>query len=140
MKDANCWGWFKNFKATEFRCLCGKCEIPWTKMDCSLIYALQAIRNHLGKAVIITSGHRCIAYNDSLEGSIKNSDHIKGKAADFKYTGSNNKEDRYNLMLMIRELPNVNYTYCDGYYMTKSKINKNYSAPWMGSSIHISVN
>ena len=132
------WSNFKNFKATEFACPCGCNKAP--DMDMMLIWILQAVRNKYGKPVNIKSGYRCQKYNDSLKGSVKNSDHIKKKAADFYVTGvTDTLEKRKTLMKWIIELPNVKYVYCNGWILYADGTNKTYNAPNMGNSIHISV-
>lgn len=131
------YSWLKNFKASEFKCPCGCNNNP--DIDEKLLYILQFLRNNYSTSVTITSGYRCQKYNDKLEGSIKNSDHIKGKAADFKvYNHCENKSRRKEVMLLIQKLPCFKYAYCDGWYITPTSI-KSYSAKWMGNAIHISV-
>lgn len=49
--------------------------------------AFRAIREHFGKPVHITSGYRTAAYNATLPGASKNSQHIQGRAADFWVEG-----------------------------------------------------
>jgi hypothetical protein len=51
-------------------------------MSTDFIHKLDAIRAEVGFPMIITSGYRSQAYNDSLSGSVPNSSHIKGLAAD----------------------------------------------------------
>lgn len=43
---------------------------------------LQPLRNHLGCAIIVTSGYRCSELNKKIGGK-PNSQHLKGQAADF---------------------------------------------------------
>ena len=56
-----------------------------------IIYCLQPIRNKLGKPMIITSGYRCEELNNKI-GGVKNSQHTKGQAVDFKVKGMTVKE------------------------------------------------
>lgn len=51
-------------------------------MSADFIHKLDAIRADVGFPLIITSGYRSQAYNDGLSGSVPNSSHIKGLAAD----------------------------------------------------------
>lgn len=44
---------------------------------------LQAIRDYLGTSITITSGLRSVAYNSSLAGASKTSQHLYGEACDF---------------------------------------------------------
>ena len=69
----------ENFTTAEFRCKDGS-EHP---IDCALVAMLQAIRSHFGKPLIITSGYRSPSYNKQVGGA-SNSQHLYGKAADFK--------------------------------------------------------
>ena len=50
-------------------------------VDVGLINLLEAVRNHFGKPVIISSGCRCEAHNKAVGGSVK-SQHLLGRAAD----------------------------------------------------------
>lgn len=63
-------------------------------LDCMLdliVNCLQPIRNLLNKPMIITSGYRNIKLN-RLVGGTKNSQHVKGQAADFVIRGMTPKE------------------------------------------------
>ena len=60
------------FKVREFRCRDGSDTIM---VDEALTVLLQAIREHFGKAVVITSGYRTGTHN---------SQHLLGKAADIQ--------------------------------------------------------
>ena len=52
-------------------------------IDQTLVVLLQAIREHFGKAVTITSGYRTAAHNKSVGGA-KSSQHLLGRAADIQ--------------------------------------------------------
>lgn len=56
-----------------------------------IVYCLQPIRNKLNKPMIITSGYRCEELNNKI-GGVKNSQHTKGQAVDFKVKGMTVKE------------------------------------------------
>ena len=56
-------------------------------MDDELVVLLQCIREHFGAKVHITSGYRTAAYNATLPGASKTSQHIQGRAADFWVEG-----------------------------------------------------
>lgn len=71
------------FKVREFRCRDGSDTIM---VDQALPLLLQAIREHFGKAVVITSGYRTGAHNTAVGGS-KSSQHLLGKAADIQVQG-----------------------------------------------------
>lgn len=133
-----CWSCYPNFQASEFKCGCG-CEKEHVEMDCRLLFILQAIRSKYG-VVNITSGFRCKKYNDSLDGSVTNSDHLKGYAADFRVaTMMSTAAKRLEVMKFASELPGFKYAYCNGYIIKNGKT-YTYKAAWMGKAIHISVN
>lgn len=71
------------FKVREFRCRDGSDAII---IDQTLVVLLQAIREHFGRAVVITSGYRTAAHNAAVGGS-KSSQHLLGRAADFHVEG-----------------------------------------------------
>ena len=77
----------KNFNMNEF----ASPDTGAVKVDERLITLLQKMRDVTGKPIIITSGYRTAAYNDSLieKGykAIKNSNHVFGTAADIKIPG-----------------------------------------------------
>lgn len=73
----------KNFKLKEFECKDGS---QLVKIDSQLLYKLQALRDLIGKPIIINSGYRTKEYNKRVGGS-PNSQHLKGKAADIKVKG-----------------------------------------------------
>ena len=73
-----------HFNESEFICpCCGKYLI-----DNSLIYLLEAIREHFNKPVIINSGYRCELHNKNIGGAI-DSKHLYGQAADIVVLGIN---------------------------------------------------
>lgn len=92
------WDNIKYFKREEFRCPCGKCDGFPVEPKEALVRQLVKIREHFGAPITIVplppanahaggSGVRCQAYNDSLRGSVKNSRHVQGKAADIIVSG-----------------------------------------------------
>lgn len=66
----------KEFAQKDFRC-------DKIIVDTELIDALEDIRTHFNKPVIVTSGYRTPEYNAKI-GGVKNSQHTKGTAADIK--------------------------------------------------------
>ena len=68
------------FKVREFRCRDGSDAIM---IDLTLVVLLQAIREHFGKPVTITSGYRTAAHNTAVGGA-KSSQHLLGRAADIQ--------------------------------------------------------
>lgn len=73
----------KNFKLDEFRCR----HCKTLKLNVNLLLKLEELRSALGdKPMVINSGYRCPTHNASV-GGIKNSEHLKGNAADIKVIG-----------------------------------------------------
>lgn len=79
-------GFTAYFKASEFKCKCGKCNSS-AYLNPKLVTYLDQLRIDFGKPVVITSGIRCKKYNDSLPGSSKTSLHLRGNAADVYIKG-----------------------------------------------------
>ena len=71
------------FRVKEFACRASDTIL----IDDELVVLLQCIREHFGAKVHITSGYRTAAYNATLPGASKNSQHIQGRAADFWVEG-----------------------------------------------------
>lgn len=70
----------KNFVSTEFDCH-GKGCCTTTEINPKLIEYTQAIRDHFGQLVHISSGYRCPIHNKNVGGAT-GSRHAKGDAAD----------------------------------------------------------
>ena len=104
----------KNFKLEEFKCGCGRkhCSGYPAVLSKHLLGDLQLMRNSIG-AMTISSGLRCQKYNDSLTGSVKNSQHLKGLAVDFYGVGTDTVETRKAVKRIWLTLPYANYTYSD---------------------------
>ena len=92
------WRDIRYFTRSEFRCPCGKCGGFPKEPEEKLMRILDDIREHFGVPITIVplppnnphaggSGVRCQAYNDSLSGSVPNSRHVQGKAADIIVRG-----------------------------------------------------
>jgi uncharacterized protein YcbK (DUF882 family) len=81
-----------NFSLEEFNSKCGR-PIPNNVLPniINLAKNLQVLRDALGKSITITSGYRSPEHNAKVKGA-KNSQHIKGTAADIKVTGMTPKE------------------------------------------------
>ena len=73
----------RSFRAKEFACKDGTDPLF---VDSELVQVLQAIRDHFGAPVVITSGYRTAAHNAAVGGS-KSSQHLLGRAADFHVEG-----------------------------------------------------
>lgn len=80
----------KHFSKSEFKCGChGRyCDGYPTTVSPKLIGILEKLRVTYGKPITITSGMRCKKYNNSLVGSVPNSAHRYGKAADIYIPGA----------------------------------------------------
>ena len=74
----------KDFSRDEFKCRCGKCVGNY--VDIRLVKGLQALRDLIGMPIIINSAVRCPEYNKKV-GGVKDSQHIKGRAADIRVKG-----------------------------------------------------
>jgi uncharacterized protein YcbK (DUF882 family) len=81
-----------NFSLEEFNCKDGS-EMPNDVMIniIKLAKNLQVLRDSVGKTITITSGYRSPKYNLKIGGA-KDSQHIKGTAADIKVKGMTPKE------------------------------------------------
>lgn len=128
------WNDFPNFKPIEFTCPCGKCAMSTVEgvsdMDYKLLFILQSVRNKYGKSVAITSGARCDAYNNSLQGAVKGSYHTKKKACDFYIAGiTQTEKGRNEVIAYMKTLAGFKYSY--------HNVGGKY--PNMGSAIHIEV-
>lgn len=119
------WKNIKYFTRDEFRCPCGKCGGFPVEPKEALVRAVDDMRGAFGQPVIVVppdghsggSGVRCQRYNDSLSGSVPNSRHVKGKAADFKAPGvSASKIEAY--LTKIKNEGKIRYWYkiCAGSY------------------------
>lgn len=73
-----------NFSRHEFACKCG---CGYDTVDCELVGVLQDLSDHFdNRTVSISSGCRCSTHNMCVGGS-KDSQHLKGKAADVSIHG-----------------------------------------------------
>lgn len=80
----------KNFKVCEFSCHGNGC-CSTVMIDDQLVEYLQAIRNHFGKSITITSAYRCPTHNRNVGGAT-GSRHTKGQAADIVVQGVSSRE------------------------------------------------
>ena len=76
----------KNFKSTEFDCN-GKGCCSETPIHDTLLFVLQKLREYFGKSVNLNCGFRCEEHNAKVSGASKNSQHLKGYAADIVVKG-----------------------------------------------------
>jgi zinc D-Ala-D-Ala carboxypeptidase len=80
-----------NFRVMEFACKCGRFECRHIWVDQRLIDALQELRELVGYPIIVNSGCRCVYWN-KVQGGVRNSQHIKGTAADIRCDELSTKE------------------------------------------------
>lgn len=71
----------KNFRVREFACSDHSDPVF---IDSELVGLLQAIRDHFGQPVRLTSGYRTAAYNRILKNAARYSQHLYGRAADIR--------------------------------------------------------
>lgn len=121
------WGTkYPNFKKSEFKCPCGKCNGYGNGIATTLVQTLQDLRNKYGKSITITSGYRCSSYNKRA-GGVSNSKHMEGGASDFYMSGFNSQSTRINMVNELKKTKYYRYAYCN--------VNGNY--PNMGNVVHI---
>lgn len=129
----------KNFEPEEFKCECGGryCTGYPSWMKKVELQNLQSIRTHFNKPMTITCGLRCKTYNSKLSGSIPNSKHLSGYAADFYMAGvTDSLANRKSAIKWIKKLPNHNYTYGNGINSKGVKV----AASYMGNALHTDTN
>lgn len=82
----------ENFSLQEFNCKDGS-DIPNNILPniIELAKNLQVLRNYINKPITINSGYRSPRYNAKI-GGVKNSQHVKGKAADIVVKGMTPRE------------------------------------------------
>lgn len=68
-----------------------------------LVRVLAAIREEVGRPVVLTSVYRSPAYNKTLKGAAKNSHHMKFHAADFQVPGHGRPSDWHRLVMRLRD-------------------------------------
>lgn len=77
----------ENFKLSEFQ----SPDTQEVKVDSRLLDKLQALRDRVGKPVIVTSGYRTPEHNKRIGGA-KGSYHMQGLAADIVIKGLTSRE------------------------------------------------
>ena len=76
----------KYFSIDEFKCKCGKCEMPSGNPPDELVDLLVEIREHYDAPMTINSGYRCPSHNKAVGGA-SDSRHLHGDAVDFTIEG-----------------------------------------------------
>ena len=108
------WDEVKYFTHDEFKCKCGGkyCDGFPAEPTKKLVTVCDRTREHFGGVMVINSGVRCQTYNDSLKGSVSNSRHIQGKAADFKIrTSKGGYLGSKKLLEFVQNQPEIRYAY-----------------------------
>ena len=103
---ADWWKDIRYFTRAEFRCPCPRCGGFPVEPEEKLVRMADQVREHFGAPIIVSSGVRCQAHNDELDGSVPNSYHVKGKAMDFCVRGVPGAK----LLAYVKTLP-VHYAY-----------------------------
>ena len=103
---ADWWKDIRYFRRDEFRCPCPRCGGFPVEPEEKLVRLADQVREHFGAPVIVSSGVRCQAHNDELDGSVKNSYHLMVKAMDFCVLGVPGA----TLLAYVKTLP-VHYAY-----------------------------
>lgn len=74
------WKW-TNFRPSEFACR-GEPGQGSVKIAVALLDKLQALRDVVGRPMVVTSGYRSPGYNRTLPGAAAHSLHVQGTAVD----------------------------------------------------------
>lgn len=110
------WDEIRYFCREEFRCKCGGkyCSGFPAEPEENLVRIADALRESAGVPITVSSGVRCQTYNDTLDGSVKNSRHILGKAMDFCVRGWPSSKT----LAAVQQRPGIRYAYAiDGSYV-----------------------
>lgn len=103
------WDGIRYFTREEFRCKCGGkyCSGFPDEPEENLVRIADALREQAGVPITVSSGVRCQTYNDTLDGSVKNSRHILGKAMDFCVRGWPSSKT----LAAVQQSPGIRYAY-----------------------------
>ena len=110
------WDGIRYFTREEFRCKCGGkyCSGFPAEPEETLVRTADALRETAGVPITVSSGVRCQTYNDTLNGSVKNSRHIRGKAMDFCVRGWPSSKT----LAAVQKRTGIRYAYAiDGSYV-----------------------
>ena len=107
-----------NLARREIACKCG---CGFDQIDPVLVDTFQALRDYIGKPVVVISGCRCKPHNAKVKGAA-NSGHITGQALDIYVRGINNSQlyERIKEAHRAGLLPHL--TYCYPIKKTKASI------------------
>lgn len=106
-ENGDFWDGIKYFKREEFKCKCGKyCDGFPAEPEKKLVVVADRVREHFGKAAIVSSGVRCNQHNANV-GGVENSRHLFGKAMDFRVSGKSASE----VLSYVQKQPEIRYSY-----------------------------
>ncbi len=99
----------KNFSRAEFACKCCKKN----NISPLVVEYCQRIRDAIDRPLKIECGTRCAKHNAKLSGSVPNSAHIIGLAADIYAVGMINKQlgEVIKQLYLAGQLPALQYCY-----------------------------
>ena len=109
------WDTVRFFGRAEFMCNCGGKYCGGFPVEPVPMLAKTAdrVRQHFGKAAIVSSGVRCSRHNANV-GGVPDSRHLTGRAMDFRIEGETAKQ----VLSYVNGLPEVRYAYdIDGRYI-----------------------
>ena len=109
------WDTVRFFGRAEFMCNCGGKYCGGFPVEPVPMLAQTAdkVRQHFGKAAIVSSGVRCSRHNANVDG-VPDSRHLTGRAMDFRIEGETAKQ----VLSYVNALPEVRYAYdIDGRYI-----------------------
>lgn len=128
-----------HFTVDEFECGCeGKyCNGMPAYLNEDLLRILEKTRTHYGKPMTITCGERCAKQNGTRQGSVNNSYHETGDAADFAILPlTNSVANRREIKSYLKKWRGFNFAYC---YDPNSSNVREKAATYMGNAIHVQV-
>ena len=83
----------EHFWSSEFKCQCNRWNCDALQLpDPQLVNLLGDLRNRVNRPIIITSGIRCVYWNE-LKGGVRESAHVEAKAVDIAAYTSGEKYD-----------------------------------------------
>lgn len=109
------WDEIKYFTREEFECNCGGAYCNGFPVEPLplLVKTADKVRDHFGRAAIISSGVRCKQHNANV-GGVADSRHMTGRALDFRIAYKRARD----ILPYIQKLPEVRYAYdIDGTYV-----------------------
>ena len=100
------WDGIRHFSRGEFACKCGSCGGFPAEPAQKLVRLADAVREHFGAPVYVSSGVRCPVHNMAV-GGVANSRHLTGKAMDFCVRGRASEE----VLRYVNRQTGVRYAY-----------------------------